>query len=78
MHYEPTDFNPDCEEPLSFLNLRTGAREKLKEHVIERQTSDAFLTLICILSTKRLLTGHYNVINQHHIVLDKNAIVVDI
>ena len=48
MYYEPRDFNPDCEESLSFLSLRPGP----KEHVIELRTSDAFLILICILSTE--------------------------
>ena len=52
MYYEPKDLNPDCEESLSFLSLRPGACKKLKEHVIERRTSDAFLILICILSTE--------------------------
>ena len=75
MYYEPRDFNPDFKESLSFLSLRPGACDKLKERVIERRTSYAFLILICILSTvKRLLT----VINQHHIILDKNGIVVGI
>ena len=44
--------NPDCEESLSFLSLRPGALEKLKEHPIERRTSDAFLFWICIMSTE--------------------------
>ena len=52
MYYEPRDFNPDCKESLSFLSLRPGACGNLKEHVIERRTSDAFLVLICILSTE--------------------------
>ena len=39
-YYEPGDFNPDCEESLSFLSLRPGACEKWKAHVIERRTSD--------------------------------------
>ena len=44
-YYEPRDFNPDCEQSLSFLSLRPGACEiliLLKEHANE-QTSDAFL-----------------------------------
>ena len=28
-YYEPGDFNPDCEQSLSFLSLQTGACEKL-------------------------------------------------
>ena len=38
-YYEPRDFNPDCEQSLSFLSLRPGACEK-------------FLLLICITSTE--------------------------
>ena len=49
---EPRDFNPDCEQCLSFLSLRPGAWEKLKELAIERRTSDVFLFLICIISTE--------------------------
>ena len=51
-YYEPRDFNPDCEQSLSFLSLRPGACEKLKEIAIERRTSDAFLFLICTISTE--------------------------
>ena len=40
-----------CEKSLSFLRLRPGPCEKLKEFAIER-TSDAFLFLICIRSTE--------------------------
>ena len=51
-YYEPRDFNPDCEQSLSFLSLRPGACKTLKELAIERRTSDAFLFLICIISTE--------------------------
>ena len=51
-YYEPRDFNPDCEQSLSFLSLRPEACEKLKALAIERRTSDAFLFLICIISTE--------------------------
>ena len=63
-YYEPRDF-----KPLSFLRLRPGPCEKLKELAIERRTRDVFLFWICTTSTKkRLLRGHYNVINQHQII----------
>ena len=52
-YYEPRDFNPDCEESLSFLSLQPRACEKLKEHAIERRTSDPFLFLICIMSAEK-------------------------
>ena len=48
------------------ISLRPGACEKLKEHAIERGTSDPFLFLICIMSAE--LTEHYNVINQLRII----------
>ena len=41
-YYEPRDFNPDCEQSLSFLSLRTGACEKLIY----------IMKLICIISTE--------------------------
>lgn len=52
-YYEPRDFNPNCEQSLSFLSLRPGAFEKLKELAIERRTSDACLLRICIISTEQ-------------------------
>ena len=41
-YYEPRDFNPDCEQSLFFLSLRTGACEKLIY----------IMKLICIISTE--------------------------
>ena len=41
-YYGPKDFNPDCEQSLSFLSLRTGASEKLIY----------IMKLICIISTE--------------------------
>ena len=69
-YYEPRDFNPDCEQSLSCLSLRPGAVREVRHAIERRMTSDAFLLLICIISTElnRLLTGHYNVINQHQII----------
>ena len=46
------DFNPDCEQSLSFLRLRHGPCEKLRELAIERRTRDVFVFLICIISTE--------------------------
>ena len=67
------------EQSRSFLSLRLAACKKLKKYVIERRKSDAFLFLIYIMSVKRLLTEHYNVINQHQIIfLDKNAMIIDV
>ena len=79
-YYEPRDFNSDCEESLSFLSLWHGACEKLKEHGIERRTSDAFLSWFasCQLSkatVNRTLQCNQS-ISDHF--LDKNAIVVGI
>ena len=68
-YYEPRDVNTDCKQSLSFPSLR---EVRLKDHAIERRTtSGALLFLICIISTelKRQLSGHYNVINQHQIIL---------
>ena len=69
MILQPRDFNPDCKQSLSFPSLR---EVRLKDHAIERRTtSGALLFLICIISTElnRQLPGHYNVINQHQIIL---------
>ena len=49
---DAADFNPDCEQPLSFFRVRPGPCEKLKELAIERRTSDAFPFAICITSTE--------------------------
>ena len=51
-YYELRDFNPDCEQSLSFLRLRAGPCEKLKELAIEWRKSDVFLFPICIMSTE--------------------------
>ena len=47
-----------CEQSLSFLRLRPGPCEKLKEFAIERRTIDAFLFLITMSSINiRLFSG---------------------
>ena len=55
-YYRPRDPDPDpdCKQSLSFLSLWPGtyACKKLKEHAIKRGTSEAFLFLICIVSTE--------------------------
>ena len=58
---EPRDFQPDCEQSLSFPSLREFG---LKGQAIMQPL---FFFLICIISTElnRPLPGHYSVINQH-------------